>query len=148
VADIRAQTFNRKAEQSGDFVEFLGLAGLGQAEASALTRAHVDFAAGQIIVYRKKTDTGFAVPIFPQLRSLFEKVCTGKGHNERLFTIYEARKALHNACKRLGFPRFTPCSLRRMFITAESRKASMLKSSRSGKGVAMAASSFCRHIVM
>jgi hypothetical protein len=29
VADIRAQRFNREADQSGDFVEFLGRAGLG-----------------------------------------------------------------------------------------------------------------------
>jgi integrase len=117
VADIRAQRFNADAEQSGDFVEFLGLAGLGQAEVSALTRAHVDLEAGQIIVYRKKTDTGFCVPVFPQLRPLAEKLCEGKGHSERLFTIFEARKALRNACRRLGFPEFTHRSLRRMFIT-------------------------------
>src|SRR5262249_51711928 len=39
VADIRAQPFNRNAEQSGDFIEFLGLGGLGQAEAASITRA-------------------------------------------------------------------------------------------------------------
>jgi integrase len=117
VADIRAQRFNREAEQSGDFIEFLGLTGLGQAEASALTPSHVDLAAGQIIVYRKKTDVGFCIPIFPQVRPLVEKLCKGKGHNERLFTIYEARKALRNACRRLGRPEFTHRSLRRMFIT-------------------------------
>jgi integrase len=57
------------------------------------------------------------VPIYPQLRSLVEKLCRGKEHDERLFTITEARKALRNACKRLGFPQFTHRSLRRMFIT-------------------------------
>ena len=127
VADIRAQKFNREAEQSGDFVEFLGLAGLGQAEAAAITRAHVDLEAGRIIVYRHKTDKGFAVPIFPQLRPLVEKLCAGKARHARLFSIREARKALGNACKRLGFVRelpdgrtvaqFTHRSLRRMFIT-------------------------------
>jgi integrase len=127
VADIRAQKFNREAEQSGEFIEFLGLAGLGQAEASALTRAHVDLAAGQIIVYRKKTDTGFAVPIFPQLRPLVEKLCDGKRHNERLFTIYEARKALRNSCRRLGFPEFTHRSLRRLHITRAIEKGIDIK---------------------
>ena len=117
VASIRAQRFNREAEQSGDFVEFLGLAGLGQAEAAAITRAHVYLEAGQITVYRCKTDTGFVIPIYPQVRPLVEKLCKGKGHNERLFSINEARKALENACKRLGFPKFTHRSLRRMFIT-------------------------------
>ena len=117
VASIRAQRFNREAEQSGDFVEFLGLAGLGQAEAAAITRANVDLEAGQITVYRCKTDTGFVIPIYPQMRALVEKLCQGKAHSERLFSINEARKALENACKRLGFPPFTHRSLRRMFIT-------------------------------
>jgi integrase len=117
VIDIRAQKFNREAEQSGDFVEFLGLAGLGQAEAASMTRADVDLDAGRIIVYRHKTDTGFVIPIYPQLRPLAEKLCKGKKQDERLFSINESRKALANACKRLGFPSFTHRSLRRMFIT-------------------------------
>src|SRR5215469_5465879 len=61
VAEIRAQQFNRVAQESGDFVEFLGLAGLGQAEAAALTPADVNLEAGHIIVCRRKTDAGFAV---------------------------------------------------------------------------------------
>ena len=55
VADIRAQPFNREAEDSGDLVEFLGLAGLGQAEAASIIRDHVRLDAGQIDVYRHKT---------------------------------------------------------------------------------------------
>jgi integrase len=117
VADIRSQRFNRDAEQSGDFIEFLGLAGLGQAEAAAIKRSHIDLDSGRIIAYRHKTDVGFVVPIYPQLRPLVEKLCRGKKHNERLFSINEARKALTNACKRLDLPSFTHRSLRRMFIT-------------------------------
>jgi integrase len=117
VADIRGQTFNRDAEDSGDFVEFLGLAGLGQAEAASITRSDVDLVAGRIIIYRHKTDQGFAIPIYPQVRSLVERLCEGKKHGDRLFAIDQARKALANACKRLDFPPFTHRSLRRMFIT-------------------------------
>jgi integrase len=127
VADIRNQRFSADAGQSGDFVQFLGLAGLGQAEASALRRADVDLDSGRFICHRRKTDTGFVVPIFPQLRSLMEKLCEGKKPHEHLFTVYGARKAIANACKRLGFVRelpdgriqaaFTHRSLRRMFIT-------------------------------
>jgi integrase len=117
VAEIRAQTMNRDAEDSGDFVEFLGLAGFGEAEAAALTRADVDLKAGRIVAYRRKTSRGFAVPIFPQLRPLIEKLCAGKTHDERLFEINGSRKALANACRRLKLPHFTPRSLRRMFIT-------------------------------
>jgi integrase len=117
VADIRGQRFNADAEQSGDFVEFLGLAGLGQAEAASIKRSDVDLDAGRIIVYRHKTDIGFVIPIYPQWRLLVEKLCKGKKHDQPLFTISKARKALANACKRLGFPSFTHRSLRRMFIT-------------------------------
>jgi integrase len=117
VADIRAQSFNRDAEDSGDFVEFLGLAGLGQAEAASIRRADVDLNAGQMIIYRHKTDVGFVIPIYPQVRPLVEKLCAGKRHSQRLFAIDQARKALANACKRLDFPPFTHRSLRRMFIT-------------------------------
>jgi len=117
VADIRAQKFNREAQDSGDFVEFLGLAGLGQAEAAAIKRSDVDLESGRMIVYRHKTDKGFAVPIYPQLRPLVEKLCKGKKYNERLLAIDQARKALANACKRLELPPYTHRSLRRMFIT-------------------------------
>src|SRR5438034_4617185 len=68
IADVRAQQFNADARDSADFLEFLGLCGLGQAEAGSLTRADVDLASGQIITYRHKTSTGFAIPIFPQVR--------------------------------------------------------------------------------
>jgi len=117
VASIRAQKFNREAEQSGDFIEFMGLAGLGQAEMAALRRSDVDREARRITIYRRKTDTGFAIPVYPQLRVLIEKLCKEKAHNERLFTINEARKALSNACKRLALPSFTHRALRRMFVT-------------------------------
>ena len=117
VADIRAQIFNRDRDDSADFVEFMGLAGLGQAEMASLTRADVDLQAGRITLFRHKTAKAFTIPIFPQIRALVERLCEGKAHDARLFPINEARKALGNACKRLGFPSFTHRSLRRMFIT-------------------------------
>jgi integrase len=68
IADVRSQQFNADAQDSADFLEFLGLAGLGQAEAGSLTRSDVDLQAGRIITYRHKTSTGFAIPIFPQVK--------------------------------------------------------------------------------
>jgi integrase len=118
IADVRSQEFNgHGAEESGDFLEFCGLAGLGQAEVSAIKRSDVDLDAGRIIVYRHKTDTGFAIPIYPQLRPLIEKLCQGKKPNDHLFRIAQARQALANACQRLELPSFSHRSLRRMFIT-------------------------------
>jgi integrase len=117
IADVRGQAFNADAQDSADFLECLGLAGLGQAEAGSLTRADVDLTAGQIITYRHKTSTGFAIPIFPQLRPLLERLCDGKAHDARIFKISDAKKALTGACRRLGYPPFSQRSLRRMFIT-------------------------------
>ena len=71
----------------------------------------------RIVIYRHKTDSGFAIPIYPQLRPLVEKLCAGKKPNDYLFSIGQARIAISNACERLEFPAFTHRSLRRMFIT-------------------------------
>jgi integrase len=117
IADVRRQQFNADAEDSADFLEFLGLAGLGQAEARSLTRADIDFEAERIITFRHKTSTGFAIPLFPQVRPLLERLCEGKTHDQRIFKLNNAKKALSGACRRLGFPLFTQRSLRRMFIT-------------------------------
>jgi integrase len=117
IADVRSQAFNADAQDSADFLEFLGLAGLGQAEAGSLTRSDVDFEAGQIITYRHKTNTGFAIPIFPQVRPLLERLCQGKAHDGHVFKISDAKRALAGACRRLGYPPFSQRSLRRMFIT-------------------------------
>jgi site-specific recombinase XerD len=117
IADVRAQQFNADAQDSADFLEFLGLAGLGQAEAGSLTRPDVDLQAGRIITYRHKTSTGFAIPIFPQVRKLLERLCEGKSNSEHIFKIRDAKKALAGACRRLKFPRFSQRSLRRMFVT-------------------------------
>jgi len=117
IADVRAQQFNADSQDSADFLEFLGLAGLGQAEARSLTRADVDLEAGRIITFRHKTSTGFAIPVFPQLRPLLERLCEGKGSGELIFKISNAKKALAGACRRLGYPPFSQRSLRRMFIT-------------------------------
>jgi integrase len=84
--------------------------------------ADVDFDAQRIITFRQKTATGFAIPLFPQVRSLLEQLCVGKVHDERIFKLNNAKKALAGACKRLGFPPFTQRSLRRMFITRAIQK--------------------------
>jgi integrase len=117
IADVRAQVLNADAQDSADFLEFLGLAGLGQAEAGSLRPADVDFAARQIITYRHKTSTGFAIPIFPQVHPLLERLCEGKALDARVFKISDAKKALAGACRRLEYPPFSQRSLRRFFIT-------------------------------
>jgi integrase len=117
IADVRVQQFNADAQDSADFLEFMGLAGLGQAEASSLTRSDVDFDAERIVTFRQKTSTGFAIPIFPQVRALLERLCEGKTNSDPVFKVRDAKKALAGACRRLNYPPFSQRSLRRMFIT-------------------------------
>lgn len=117
IADVRSQQFNRDAEDSGDFLEAMGLLGLGQAELAGMKREHIDLPSGRILVFRHKTATPFTIPLYPQARSLTQRLCEGKKPHQHLFAIGQARKALTNACVRLGFPNYTQRSLRRMFIT-------------------------------
>lgn len=119
VASIRAQRFTDHAEESADFVEFLGRAGLGQAEAAAVRLSDIEWTNDGFAVRRQKTDALFYVPIYPELRPLLERIQKrlGRGSaNRRLFTIRDAKKSLQAACERLGYPRFSQRSLRRFHI--------------------------------
>jgi integrase len=118
VADIRNQRFSNDAQESADFVEFLGLAGLGQAEATSLRWSDIDWERETIRTFRHKTQAGFVVPLYPQLKSLLERRKTkGRSDNGAVFFIQSAKKAITSACRRLGLPNYTHRSFRRMFIT-------------------------------
>jgi integrase len=118
VADIRAQVYNADSEDSADFIELLGRAGLGQAEAAALKRSDIDLERGLLHTFRCKTRRAFDVPIFPSLRPLIDRLLSRPGtRDDKLLRIRDAKKSLTGACRRLGLPRFSQRSLRRMFIT-------------------------------
>ena len=116
VADIRAQKYNGDAEESADFVEFLGLAGLGQAEASALRKCDIDWDRCTITTFRYKTKSGFQIPLYPQLNDLLQRRCSRPGA-DLVFGVKDAKKAISAACKRLNLSRYSHRSFRRMFIT-------------------------------
>jgi integrase len=119
VADVRSQRFNADADDSADFVDFLGRSGLGNSEAANIQRKHVDMKRGKITVLRNKTDKGYQIPIFPQLRPLIEKLMkqTGEEPDAQLLKVDNVKKALTNACVRLNLPHFSHRSLRRCFVT-------------------------------
>ncbi|MCC6354398.1 MAG: tyrosine-type recombinase/integrase [Verrucomicrobiae bacterium] len=121
VENVRGQRWAEHAEDSADLVEFMGLCGVGQAEAAGLCWKHVDFAKGEMLFFRVKTRTAYAVPIFPQARPLMERLRDAAGGNPDpeapVFKVKDPKIALEKACKRLGFPHYSPRSLRRMFIT-------------------------------
>ena len=120
VEDIRAEKRNVEAEESANFVEFMGLAGLGQAEASSLKWGDVNWAKGQLCVRQRKIRELFFPPIYPDLlpflQRLHSKYPTAPAGDTPIFHIRDARKALHNACKRLGCPPFSQRSIRAYLI--------------------------------
>jgi len=119
VNDIRTQKFNADADDSADLVEFMGRAGVGTAECANLLGEHIDFLGSRITLYRKKTDVGYAIPIFPQLKPVFDRFREQGKINvgQPVFGIKDPKKALDAACKRLKLPHFSSRALRRCFIT-------------------------------
>jgi integrase len=131
IESVRSQPFSDTAKESADFIEFLGLAGLGQAEAESLCWGDIDFKRGLMTTFRHKTTTGFVVPIYPQvvpfLKRRHEAAKTKNDGNDptkdsKVFSIANPRIALSAACKRLKLPNYTCRSFRRMFITSAIEK--------------------------
>jgi integrase len=120
VANVRSQKLADTAKESADLLEFMGLAGLGQAECADLTWADINFSAGKIAVIRRKTQKEFSVPIFPSLLPLLQRMNNereDKTPTAKLFSVKDPKVALAAACRRLNFPNYSARSLRRMFIT-------------------------------
>jgi integrase len=118
VRDIRAQKYSPDAEDSADFIEFLGLAGLGQKEASTLKWGDIDQKGGRITLRRHKTSVVFHVPIYPQLKLLLQRLeqKAKNSQHETVLQIGDAKKALRAACTRLGLPHFSQRAIRRVLI--------------------------------
>src|SRR4029077_9607207 len=77
----------------------------------------IDFKREQITTFRHKTKSGFAIPLYPQLRPLLERRHAQKTSDGRVFKINDAKRAIAAACKRLKLPAYSHRSFRRMFIT-------------------------------
>ena len=121
VAHIRHQPLSDTAEATADFVEFLGLAGVGQAEAAALTWKDIDWQKERIWIRRQKTQKVYYIPFYPHLKpllnSLHQKRPRGCLPSTRVFQIKDAKKALAGACERLKFsPAFSQRNIRQSLI--------------------------------
>jgi integrase len=117
---VRSQPQSDTREDSADLLEFYGRAGLGTAEAASLLWQDIEFDRSKIQLLRAKTGKSFVVDIYPQLRPLLEKLRQKNPNpapNSPVFKVKAAKKALAYACRKLGFPQFSPRSFRRMFIT-------------------------------
>ncbi len=120
VVSIRSQVYADTAQASADLVQFMGEAGLGQAECAGLRWAHVNFDSEEITLIRQKTTTEFTIPIYSQVRALLNRMDKERGDDrdpeDQVFKVRDPKKALAEACKRLKLPNYSPRSFRRMFI--------------------------------
>jgi len=109
---------SQQSDRADDVYRRLSTAEVGNAEASSLRWKDVGFKRGQIRLYRHKTDTGFVIPIYPQVLPLLERLQKKYGQDPKgkVFPIADAKKSLDTACKALKLGHYTHRSLRRMFI--------------------------------
>lgn len=133
IKHIRAQRYNADAVDSGDFVEFMLLSGLGNGEAAALRWEDVDFDKNLFHVTRLKTGKKYPVPLFPSLLEFLNKL-PKDNPDGRVLTISNARRAITKACERLGLPHYTQRSFRRCFITRAVEKGIDFKAISSWQG--------------
>jgi integrase len=107
-----------RQDESADFAEYLGRAGIGQAEAVGLRWEDIDEKRDVIHYRRKKTGRDFSTPIFPWLKPLLKRLRSEVGPNPRgpVFKVRNVKKALRGATQRLGLPNFTQRNLRAMRI--------------------------------
>lgn len=108
-----------RQDESADFIEFLGRAGVGQAEASGLEWKHVGDK--HIAFTRRKTGKGFSVLINSQVRELLDRrrLAAGGAQAEgKVFSIRDGKKALSHAIARLGLRNYTQRNLRSFKIVS------------------------------
>ncbi len=115
------------AKPSAELVQFLAFGGFRKSEAKYVTWADCDFERGKIIV-RGSPETGLKarrvgesriVPMIPEMRLLLEKIKGGKEtpSGNSVMRVFECKKSIATACKKLGIPRFTHHDLRHLFAT-------------------------------
>ncbi len=121
IDDVRTHgRVTKYGEHSADFLQFLGEAGVGQAEAAGLLWEHVDD--DQIQITRQKTGERFTIPVYVWLRPLVEKLRKNSVPDYRLapkshvFHVRDAKRALDAACKRLGLRHYSQRNLRQFCI--------------------------------
>ncbi len=108
-----------------DLLRGLAFTGVRKAEAAQIEWRDLDFKAGEIVV-RGDPETGTKnwqvrrVPMIADARALLERMRgerAGEPLNEKLFRVQECQKAIDNAARKIGIPRFTHHDMRHLFAT-------------------------------
>jgi hypothetical protein len=85
------------------------LAGVSQAEASALRWSGIDEKRNEILYTRQKTRKPFKTPIYGWLKPLILRLKASRkeGGDAKVFAIREVKHAIATACRTLGYSHFT-----------------------------------------
>jgi integrase len=124
VAFIRDQRFTDHSEDSADLAQFLGLAGLGEAEADSLYWRDLDLSKTHFKMKRHKTGKYFDVPFYPKLLAFLTDLRVRQNQpsaGEKVFRISSCKKSLATACNKLGYPPYSPRALRCCAIVSQLR---------------------------
>ncbi|HEY0550843.1 MAG TPA: site-specific integrase, partial [Verrucomicrobiae bacterium] len=99
-----------KRQNGKNVLSAMLLLGLGQAELANLYGEHFDFERKQITIRRQKTQKIFVIPMYPQAKALLKRLkADGRIVPEKpLFDRISPRETISLACKRLGYPQFSP----------------------------------------
>ena len=115
------------AKPSAELVQFLAYGGFRKSEARYVTWADCDFPRGKIMV-SGSPETGLkgrnvgenrVVPMIAEMRQLLEKIKADRAPapNSPVMSVFECKKSITTACRKLGISRFTHHDLRHLFAT-------------------------------
>jgi len=125
IQHIRSVKSAGHAEDSGDLAEFLGTACLGEAEADWMHWEHINLETDWMRVKRIKTGEFFDVPIYKNLKPLLVSMNAerdDKSPGAKVFKVSSCKAALKSACKKMGYPHFSPRLIRKYGIERLLRK--------------------------
>ena len=123
----RDGTFNSQGKGLGgaNLVELLAYSGCRLAEATAIRWSDVNFESNWIVITGGKRGTKNSetrtIPMSNALRELLQRVKAERQPEPQpddfISPIKDAKKCLHTACRKLGFPHFTHHDFRHFFAT-------------------------------
>ncbi len=117
------RSFGCRAWEGADLAEMLAYSGMRLSEATGMVWADIDFDRGQFTVTGgakgTKNHEARTVPLFPALRTLFERIKPKQKieSTERIIHISSAKKAISHACKKTGLPHFHHHLFRHFFVS-------------------------------
>ncbi len=121
VKTIRA--YDNRAWDGADLVEILAYSGMRLSEATNMVWSEVDFDRGQFVVTGgakgTKNHEARAVPLFPALRALLERMKQQQQPQptQRVIPINTAKKVIAHACQQAGLPHFHHHLFRHFFVS-------------------------------